>query len=229
MKSLFLGLFSYLIIFNINAESTFKYQTYLNRDEIFELLKKESPKRVLDIGYSASMWSKDFVTHYIDIRPAADDSKNCFIGDVTSPEVWELVKEDVEKNGPFDFCICSHTLEDIIHPVFVANMINKFCKAGFIAVPSKFLEMNRFEGQYRGYIHHRYVYNHENGVLVGYPKLNFMDFDSRFDLIANQLNQSNVELQLFWKDSFELKIINNNYMGPCVGSVLKYYDGLLKN
>ncbi|MEQ1631386.1 MAG: hypothetical protein ABL997_03370 [Planctomycetota bacterium] len=35
------------------------------------------------------------------------------------------------------------------------------------------------------------------------------------------------ELRFFWEESFELEIVNRDYMGPDVRSVLGYFDGLL--
>jgi hypothetical protein len=58
--------------------------------------------------------------------------------------------------------------------------------------------------------------------------LNFIDYDTRFDTLANQLTPDNTELQFFWQDEFDLEIINNNYMGPNVNAVLNYYNSLLK-
>jgi hypothetical protein len=211
------------------GDTHFQYRQLRDRAEVIAYLEANQPKRVLDIGYSAVPWSSKFVTHYIDIRSANDFSKTAFIGDINFPEVWAAIEKDVLENGLFDYCICSHTLEDIINPVYAASMINKYSKAGFIAVPSKFIEMKQIEGAYRGYIHHRYIYNFENGKLVGYPKLNFMENDHRFDYIADQLTFENSELQLFWSDNFELRIINDNYMGPSKSAVLNYYNNLLIN
>lgn len=211
------------------GDAIFQYRPLRDRTEVLSHLLANPQKRVLDIGYSAYTWSSQFVTHYVDIRSANDNTKMAFVGDINFPEVWKAVERDVLQNGLFDYCICSHTLEDIINPVFVASMINKFCKAGFIAVPSKFTEMKVIEGPYRGYIHHRYIYNFEHGKLVGYPKLNFIEHDKRFDYIADQFTYENSELQVFWRDNFELKIINDNYMGPNVNAVLNYYNGLLIN
>jgi len=205
------------------------YRALGDRKEVLSLLKAHPQKRVLDVGYSAYTWSSQFVTHYIDIRLSNDISKIAFIGDINSPQVWEAVEEDVQKNGSFDYCICSHTLEDIVNPAYVSSMINKFCKSGFIAVPSKFTEMKNIEGPYRGYIHHRYIYNFENGKLVGYPKLGFIEHDKRFNALSDQFKTENSELQVFWDNGFELNIVNDNYMGPCVSSVLSYYDNLLKD
>lgn len=212
------------------GDVSFQYRAIGDRKDVADLLRAKPKKRVLDVGYSANTWSSEFVTHFIDINRPENCSKIAFIGDINSVETWQAIEKDVKKNGLFDYCICSHTLEDIIHPVFVASMIVKYCKAGFIAVPSKFVEMKRqVEGPYRGYIHHRYIYNFEEGKLTGYPKLSFIEYDGRFDPVANQLSENNSELQVFWNDTFDLKIINDNYMGPNAVSVLKYYDGLLVN
>lgn len=211
------------------GDVVFQYRTLGDRNEVLSLLKSNPKNRVLDVGYSANTWSSEFVTHYVDIRPSGDNSKVAFEGDINFPQVWEAIESDVLKNGLFDYCICSHTLEDIINPVYVASKIKKLCKSGFIAVPSKFTEMKVMEGNYRGYIHHRYIYNVENGKMVGYPKLSFIENDRRFDCLAEQCKLENSELQLFWNDDFELKIINDNYMGPNVSSVLSYYNDLLVN
>ncbi len=200
-----------------------------DRSHVINHLRTNKKLRVLDVGYSASTWSSEFTTHYVDIIPV-DHAKVAFIGDINFPQVWDAVDEDVSKNGPFDYCICSHTLEDIINPVFVANMINKYCKSGFVAMPSKFLEMTRgIDGNYRGYIHHRYIYNIENNQLVGYPKLNFIEHDSRFDALANQYSSDKAEIQVYWDGGFRLTIVNDNFMGPTVKSVLNYYNRLLTN
>jgi hypothetical protein len=231
MKCFLGGVFS-LFLFQSHlllGETVFHYRALGDRIEVLSHLESNPKKRVLDIGYSAHTWSSKFVTHYVDIRSANDKSKVAFEGDINFPQVWEAVEKDVLENGLFDYCICSHTLEDIINPVYVASMIDRFCKAGFIAVPSKFTEMTTVEGAYRGYIHHRYIYNFENGKLVGYPKLNFIEYDKRFDYIADQFKVENSELQVFWNDNFELKIINDNYMGPNANAVLNYYNGLLVN
>ena len=203
-----------------------------SRIEVREYLSLQKFKRVLDVGYSANSWSKPFVTHTIDIMAASMvDSLGViqFFGDANEPDVWELIKEDVEKHGPFDFCIASHVLEDIVNPVYAATKISQVCSAGFVSVPSKFLECTRhIESTYRGFIHHRYIYNAEGDTLVGYPKLNFIEYDSRFDTVSEQLTRDNLELQLWWEDKINLKIVNGNFMGPNVGAVLGYYDGLLK-
>jgi hypothetical protein len=206
-----------------------RYTPLHDRNKVLEFLETTPQKRVLDVGYAVNTWSSKYVTHYADINKA-DSDKIFFQGDINIPDVWEEIENDVIQNGKFDFCISSHTFEDIVNPYFISKMIEKYCEKGFIAVPSKYQEMRKhIDGDYRGYIHHRYIFNIEGDEFVGYPKLNFIENDSRFDTIAAKSNSENGELQFFWKDRIDLKIINNNYMGPTVGHVLGYYNGLLND
>lgn len=207
----------------------FKYTSLHDRTDVIYFLKSKNFKRVLDIGYSSNTWSSSFVTHYIDINKS-DTDKKMFKGDINMPFVWEEIQKDVEKNGIFDFTICTHTLEDIINPYYVTLMLEKYSNAGFIAVPSKYEEFKRnINGSYMGYIHHRYIFNKENDEFIAYPKLNFIETDDRFFKISEKSNFDNLELQFFWKDSISLKIINDNYMGPSVDHVLSYYENILND
>jgi hypothetical protein len=207
----------------------FKYTNLHDRKDVITFLESKKFKRVLDVGYSANTWSSLFVTHYIDINQS-DKNKKMFKGDINMPFVWDEIEKDVNENGKFDFVICTHTLEDIINPYYVTLMLEKYANMGFIAVPSKYEEFTRgVNGPYMGHIHHRYIFNKENDEFVGYPKLNFIETDNTFSKISDKKQFNNGELQFFWKDSISLKIINNNYMGPNVDSVLSYYQNLLNN
>ena len=163
--------------------------------------------------------------------------------DITHPNSWEPILEYVKENGKFDFCICTHTLEDIINPGFVCEQICKIAKEGYIAFPSKYRELCRnVDNQmhnYRGYIHHRWIFtvkkeekkeeNQENQGktknLLAFPKINYLDSESKFDQIANPSNEC-CELNFFWKENIEFEYLNNNFLGPNVAAVLKYYDKL---
>lgn len=208
-------------------KNNFRYTKNNDREIILNYLEKNNFKRVLDIGYAANTWSSKYVTHFIDIYNP-DNKKICFEGDINFPTVWELVESDVAINGIFDFCICTHTFEDIISPLYVSNMIEKYCKSGYVAVPSKYIELKNYvENYWKGYIHHRYIFNKEGDEFIGYPKMGFIEKDSRFDKLSSDKTSNNEELQFFWKDTIDMKIINNNFLGPDINSVLNYYNNLL--
>jgi hypothetical protein len=106
--------------------------------------------RVLDIGGAANPWSG--ADCYVDFHrvPGADT----IVGDIHDPSIW---KEIAERR--YDFCICSHILEDIRDPIFVLNKIREHFRHGYIAVPNKHVEFSHIESRhYVGFGHHRWIY-----------------------------------------------------------------------
>jgi FkbM family methyltransferase len=190
--------------------------------QLQELTTKAS---VIDIGgQPETSWAKDHATHYVDIN--LQDSANTFSGSLSLPSVWEKVLAYVKVNGKFDYSVCTHVLEDISNPKLVCDRLGQISKRGFIAVPSKHAEFRRMEGPWRGFIHHRWVFNIEGGRLVAYPKLGFLE-NLTYDTISSRFNYgSNSELQVFWSDQVDLSLVNNDYLGPDVESVRGYYSRL---
>lgn len=210
-------------------KTNYNYTKNQDRDFIISYLEKTKFKRVIDVGYSANAWSSAYVTHYVDVIDSGLD-KIFFKGDINDPDVWKLIEQDVQLNGKFDFCICTHTFEDIINPLYASKMMEKYSNAGYVAVPSKYLELtNNIENYWKGYIHHRYIFNKEGDAFVGYPKMGFLEGDQRCDNVSNHLSFDNRELQFFWKDTIGMKIINANYLGPNIDCVLGYYNTLLSD
>jgi FkbM family methyltransferase len=205
------------------------------QDVIDDILKRKSkgPCTVIDIGGSFNGWSMPVLDALIDINLPKEMDRNIahFRIDINDRDGWALVLEYVEKNGKFDFSICSHTLEDIRDPVFACEMISAISKEGFVAVPSKYRELSRFElgpNYYRGYIHHRWIYTVKDGRFVGIPKLNVIDFLSKLDSIADFAEHKN-ELRFYWYNSIPLNIVNDDYMGPDAQAVISYFDLLLSD
>lgn len=191
-----------------------------NRDHILDYLKEKQYKRVIDVGASANSWAKEYMSHYFDIHITANSSnKKGFIGSVCHEENWFPILKDVEENGKFDFAICTHTLEDICNPNLVATMLSKIAKEGFNAVPSKYAELNKQTGQYKGWPHHRWIFNKEDKDIVAYPKLNLIEYAPSLDQIALLRDGENEELQWFWQEKCIIKFINNDYLGPCLMSL----------
>jgi hypothetical protein len=195
--------------------------------------KKIKEFKVVDVGGSVVGWSSSYVDAIVDFNdPRPDGNKiKHFKCDITHPDNWKEILSYVEANGKFDFCICTHTLEDIMNPVFVSEQIQKIAKEGYISVPSKHRELSRFEvgpNGYRGYIHHRWVFDIIHNTFVGYPKINYLDVNGVFDQVAD-MDNNRFDLSFFWKDKIDIVYLNNNYLGPNVNAVIHYYNALLNN
>jgi hypothetical protein len=204
------------------------YTKMWNRDLVVKHLQESNYSRVIDIGASHSQdnWAFPFTTHYIDLVQPTEQNKLLhnkigFFGNISHPSVWQRIKDDVVINGPFDFAICSHVLEDIASPEFACMAMSQLCKAGFIAMPSKYAELKRREGPWRGYSHHRWIYNIHGDDILGYPKINALDYFCEFDEIGSKCNrETNEEIQLLWEGSIKLQIMNNDFID------LQMYQGL---
>jgi Methyltransferase domain len=110
-------------------------------------------------------------------------------------------------DGQFDFCVCSHTLEDIRDPIWVCGEINRIAKAGYIEVPSR-LEEQSFgvHGPWVGWSHHRWLVDVGAGEIEFVAKPGMLQgreefhFDGAF---GKALTPEERVQPLFWKDSFE--------------------------
>ena len=196
--------------------------------EFINLQKQKTPNyKVVDVGGFGSIWSGGIVDAIVDINKVPEKYIQ-FNGNICEGDVWESVMEYVDKNGKFDFSICTHTLEDIAAPKFVCSWLKKISVAGFIAMPSKYAELSRGEGMYRGLIHHRWIFNHENDKVVAYPKLPFLEYEPLYDIVAEKLKlQKNDEIQWFWENDPKLELMNGDFLGPTIPDLKTYYHALL--
>ena len=191
-------------------------------------MKSEKKFKVIDVGGSVRGWSSPIVDAIVDFNEpeVSHDNLQFFKSDITDPNSWNEILEHVEKNGKYDFSICSHTLEDIMNPKFVCEQLSKISKEGYIAVPSKYLELSRHvEHFYRGHIHHRWIFTIQNNIFVGYPKINCIEYIDEYDTIAS-LDDHKKDLSFYWKDHIPIEYLNHNYLGPSVNHVLTYYRAL---
>jgi len=192
--------------------------------------RSEHPFSVIDVGGSANGWSSSVVDAVVDYNEAdwqkARPEVKVFRGDICHPSVWEAVFEHVKTNGLFDFCICTHTLEDVSNPAFVCEQISKIAKGGYIAVPSKHRELSHPETHmFRGYIHHRWIFSVCDGSFVGFPKIGYLEKEPSFDHVADGSDHCS-DLSFFWEDSVKVDVINGGYLGPSTEAVMSYYDRL---
>lgn len=120
---------------------------------------------VLDVGGGARPFPRaDWV---LDLMPYERRGQLGWDGDASeerfSPESW--VQRDVCDRTPwpfadreFDFAVCSHTLEDVRDPVWVASELQRVAAAGYIEVPSLNEELTYgIQGPWVGWGHHHWL------------------------------------------------------------------------
>ena len=218
------------------TENILPQQLYIHTEELYGRpevlnyvgkLKETTPNfTLIDIGASHNPFNPNLLTHTFDLRPNNLENKHSFLGDMNSYEDWVQIFEYVEQHGKFDFCNCTHTLEDIAYPMAALKYMPRIAKEGFIAVPSKYYEL-QYRDQYRGGIHHRWIFDNKNGKLVGYPKINLIETLTWHPHGVTIEENAGTELRMFWKDSIDYEIINNDYLGPTAEAVVNMYQGLL--
>lgn len=212
-------------------------QIYFYREELWgrpqvleyvrNLKLQNSKFTLIDIGASWNHFSTEFLTHTFDLNPHNIPNVHDFRGDINDHEDWQQIFDYVEKHGKFDFCNCTHTLEDIAYPIAALKYMPRIAKEGFIAVPSKYWELQRRD-RLRGGHHHRWIFDNKDGVLLAYPKINLIEYMQRYDDLDSEIQKnSNLELRIQWKDTIDFAVINNDYLGPTFQDVINMYHALL--
>ncbi|MFQ5526282.1 MAG: hypothetical protein ACE5GX_08470 [Thermoanaerobaculia bacterium] len=138
--------------------------------------------RVIDVGGRYNPWADEHTDAYVDLFPTDSEDKKTFVGNICTEEVWRAIHAE----GLFDFSICTHVLEDVRDPFFVAKQLARISKAGFVSVPTKHSELSNVESRfYLGYCHHRWIFTvqGENDArkMVGVGKMPIVGyFNNRF-------------------------------------------------
>ncbi len=121
--------------------------------------------RVLDVGgWACPLARADAV---VDLMPYESRGLYGWNGDRSAErftaETW--FQHDICGREPFpfaddsfDFVVCSHTLEDVRDPVWVAGELARVGKAGYVEVPSRLQEQSwGVNGPYVGWSHHHWL------------------------------------------------------------------------
>lgn len=158
--------------------------------------------KVIDVGSGADFWTKPFADATVDFYMTPEGSPNHFKVNLERESSWKKLLDFVEENGRFDFCVCSHTIEDLYYPFLALENFSKIAKQGIVIIPSIHREMNKGDrGQpSKGYDHHRFVYHpSEDGKVVVIPKVGHMEYKKYpIDTSGNQN-----ELQILWNEGID--------------------------
>ncbi len=205
--------------------------------------KKDNPEfKVIDLGGAANPWADEVVDAYVDIFDVPN--KNIIRGNLLDEATWDKIQKE-----KFDFCICTHVLEDIRSPDFVIEKINQNFKSGYISMPCKHTELSWVDTKdFIGYHHHRWIFTIRNGKLMAaakFPGLQLLNkirkigkftklknkflnrpISKRFidiDWIDTKINKKNNDLAFMFSDGFDFEYINNDYAGKNMDALLDIY------
>lgn len=174
--------------------------------------------RVIDVGGVAFGWSGDIADSIVDINA---DRPQDFKFNISNDWEWSTLLDYVEKNGKFDYAICTHTLEDIAHPATAMRNLPKVAKAGIITMPTINAELSRNEStQWLGYIHHRHLFDYDGDVIIYAAKLSFIE-----SLLPEGFKEIDPyrEIRFQWKDDIKYRPFMEDYLGPDAMTVINKY------
>jgi len=209
-----------------NHQHTPLYQ----RDPVLNFLKEQkkacSSFSVLDVGASANPWTAEVVDATFDMNPCSVAPTH-FHGNLNDTKGWAPVLDHVGRHGKFSYSVCTHTLEDLAYPALGLEMLPRVSEAGYITIPSKFLELIRPEGPYRGYIHHRWIFCLSKGELTLVPKIPLVDYLHLPEEETWRQDVNRMELQIHWRKGIRFAVLNNDYLGPNASAVVQMYAEIL--
>lgn len=175
--------------------------------------KSQGSFTVIDVGGDAAKFNEGVYDAIADIN--AENSDVNFKMDICEEWQWEILINRTKQYGKFDYCICSHTLEDVYNPYTALRYFPLIAKAGAILVPNYTTELSHVEdAQYFGYIHHRYLFKEKDGKLLVAPKMPLVE-----RLIPDHNETKLVNLTIHWEDKIDYTVFMDNYLGPNVQTV----------
>jgi hypothetical protein len=170
---------------------------------------------VLDVGGGARPLAR--ANWVLDAIPYSSRGQLGWTGDPAGerfgPETW--VQRDIcdrepwpFENGQFDFAVCSHTLEDVRDPIWVAAELQRVAAAGYIEVPSLREELTYgIQGPWVGWGHHRWLISIEGGrieFLFKHHVINRAGSHLPAGTTGGMSSQERVQT-LWWETSFEAR------------------------
>ena len=178
--------------------------------------------KTIDIGASLQFWSYPECKFVADIVKIEHEGVKFFDFNIQDKNTWTELLNYVEEHGKFDYSICSHTLEDVITPTDLLELLPKISKKGYIAIPSKYNEfMFLWDNKYRGNAHHKQIIDVKDDMICIYPKYPFIEvFEETDKVLENNLGN---ELVVFWEDEIPYKFFAQDNIFHSDGDLIKQF------
>jgi hypothetical protein len=185
--------------------------------------------KTIDIGASLEFWSYPECKFVADIVKIEEEGVKFFDFNIQNKNTWTELLNYVDEHGKFDYSICSHTLEDVITPIDLLELLPKISKKGYIAIPSKYNEfMFLWDNKYRGNAHHKQIIDVKDDMICIYPKYPFIEvFEDTNKVLENKLGD---ELIVFWEDAIPYKFFAQDNIFNSDGELIKeFYKQISSN
>ena len=184
--------------------------------------------RVLDLG--GGRHPLPYATHVIDLSPFSQynhdqklpsyrlESLDPNFDPRFSEKTWII--HDVCEDNFFDFCFCSHLLEDIRDPIKACKELIRVSKAGYIETPSRqreifskarFFRLKSLFGKIPqiGYYHHRWFVELIDNELIFTAKDGRIYMDNqrfiRRSELGRKMTADESSLYFFWQNDFKFR------------------------
>lgn len=196
-----------------------------DRDTLRTSIKRlilDNNYKTIDVGASAFYWSYPECRYSADSCDIIKDNNTHFKLNFESQSEHGILLDYVNRNGKFDFSICSHTLEDIFNPIDLIKLLESISIRGVVMVPSKFDEFSYlFDNKYLGNAHHKQFFDVIDGGLVIFPKFSFIEVSAQTSEI--RAKRSERELMFFWESSIPYKVFGNGTPFMCDKDLINAY------
>lgn len=166
----------------------------LTDSEIIKKFKIKPTDKVLDVGGSMKQHTEIPIDTLVDaIRPEVSEFNS---GKLLAKH---FVKLDLNRdkfpfgNKQFDFCLCTHTLEDLPYPFLAIQEMSRVAKRGYIATPSfgndivfthiDFTNWGTGARRVPGISHHKWLFYIKNRVMRVVPKNYPLLYSDEFQFI----------------------------------------------
>ncbi len=188
--------------------------------------KKRDPNfKVIDLGGGVNGWTSEIADMIVDIN--VSDTQSTLKADICQEKDYAKIINFVELHGLFDYCICTHTLEDLYNPFPALNYMPRIALAGVITMPAMMDELSPVQSlRWNGYIHHRWIFEFLDEKIFIIPKIKSLEI-----FIKSKMSSvKSTEIRFDWQGAIPYEIFMNNYLGPdlkTVSSELKMVLGRL--
>ena len=133
------------------------------------------------------------------------------------------------KNNEFDFCLCTHTIEDLSYPFLALDEMGRVAKRGLIVTPSfgsdiafshiDFTDWHTGARRVPGRGHHKWLFYEKKGQMKVVPKNYGILYSSEFHITGWSGEE---EFEFYWKEKISYEEIKDLDAHALIGEYRKF-------